>query len=244
MEREAGSAGIERARKRAMKQRKYVRPLYSLLSRDIRALNVSGDYLEMSAGSGILAAMLAGDANVTSITAVDIAADDVAVANEILRAGGLGDRVRCLVGDVHDQAMIRGLGKFDVVYSTLSLHHWMDPARAVGNLWEAVAEDGVLYVCDFRRVWWGRLLRFRDKGIDSAGSLGPGEIEAIFRGLGVVDFTVRTGFPPFLQSVTAWKGERIALKRRSSGWRQCIRRPPAAREHHEGQAGRSAVTIF
>ncbi len=149
--------------------------------------------------------MLAGEANVTSITAVDISADDVAVANEYFRESRLGDRVRCVVGDVRDEDMVRKLGKFDLVYSTLSLHHWRDPAKAVGNLWDAVNEEGVLYVCDFRGVWWARLLHVGDKGIDPADSLTPDEIEAIFLELGVDDFRVSTGFPSFLQSVTAWK---------------------------------------
>ncbi len=92
----------------------------------------------MGAGTGLLAAMLAEDASVTTITAVDISPDNVAVASEYFSERGLEGRIRCLAGDVHDGDMMRGLGQFDCVYSILSLHHWGDPAGAVGNLWRAV----------------------------------------------------------------------------------------------------------
>lgn len=200
----AVTPGEVQARKHARRQRKYGRPLYSLFRRDIRALNVRGHYLEMGAGSGLLAAMLAEDGGVASITAVDISADDVAVCGEYVRERGLEGRVRCLVGDVHDADVMRRLGQFDLVYSTLALHHWSDPAVAVGHLWGAVREGGALYLCDFRRVWWARFLRFKGKGIHLEGSLTTAEIAALFSQQGVASFKIRTR-AAVLQSATAWK---------------------------------------
>ena len=165
---------------------------------------MGGEYLEMGAGSGFLAAMLAEDTSVKSITAVDISADDVAVANEYFRQAGLEKRIRCLVGDVQDEDLMRGLGRFDLVYSTLSLHHWRDPAGAVGSLWSAVKEGGALYICDFRRVWWARFLRFKGKGVHFEGSFTPAMVGTIFREQGIANFRIRTRFF-ILQSVTAWK---------------------------------------
>lgn len=204
MEPGAASPGICQARQHARRQRRYERPLYRLFRRDIRTLNIRGDYLEMGAGSGLLAAMLAEDAIATSITAVDISADDVVVCSEFVRERGLASRVRCLAGDVLDEDLMQGLGQFDLVYSTLALHHWRDPARAVGQLWGAVKEGGALYICDFRRVWWARFLRFKGKGIHFEGALTPAMIGTVFREEGIANFRIRTRFF-ILQSVTAWK---------------------------------------
>jgi len=205
MEQKGAPPGIEKARKRAERQRKYARPLYGLLLKGIRALRTSGDYLEMGAGSGLLAAMVAEDGSATSITAVDISADDITVASEYVRERRLEDRIRCLVGDVYDQNMMRELGKFDLVYSAFSLHHWKDPIKSIGNLWNAVRDNGVLYICDFRRVWWANFLSFRGKGVHSRDSYTPAEIGAILRELGIANYKIKTSFPFFLQSVTAWK---------------------------------------
>ncbi len=203
MERGAAPPGVRQARKHASRQRRFERPLYSLFRRDIRALGVPGHYLEMSAGSGLLAAMLAEDPNVLTVTAVDASADDVAVANEYLSQRGLQGRVRCLVGDVHDQDFMRRLGTFDVVYSTLALHHWANPAAAVANLWAALGEGGALYICDFRRVWWARFLHVGNKGIHYQNSLTSTEL-TILGTQGIGNFIIRKRLS-FLQSITAWK---------------------------------------
>ena len=110
------------------------------------------------------------------------------------------------VGDAKDQNMMDGLGKFDLVYSAFSLHHWKDPETSISNLWNAVRDDGILYIYDFKRVWWLYLLPLRSGVIDSIrAAYAPNEVRTILEKLGISNYKVRTRFPFFLQSVVAWR---------------------------------------
>jgi len=122
------------------------------LLKDIRALNASGKYLEIGAGPGILATMIAEDNPNIDITAVDLSPDMVVLAKEHIKEKRLQDRVRYFMGDANDEKTIERLGRFDLVYSAFSLHHWKDPERCISNLWNAVEDNGILYVHDFKRV--------------------------------------------------------------------------------------------
>ena len=170
--------------------------------KDMKALNKPGHYLEMGAGPGILAIMIAEANPDISITAVDLSPDMAAVANEYIRERKLEDRIRYLVGDVSDENMMQGLGKFDLVYSAFSLHHWRDPDKSISNLWNAVRDNGVLYIYDFKRGWWSRLLPVIDF---LSAAYTPEEIRAILQKLGINNHKIKTLFPSFLQSITVRK---------------------------------------
>ena len=45
-------------------------------------------------------------------------------ASEYIKENGLEDRIQYLVGDVSDEGMIQGLGTYELVYSSYSLHEW------------------------------------------------------------------------------------------------------------------------
>jgi len=195
-------AGIDKARKYAEENKRYARLMYRALMKDMKALNKPGHYLEMGAGPGILAIMIAEANPDISITAVDLSPDMAAVANEYIRERKLEDRIRYLVGDVSDENMMQGLGKFDLVYSAFSLHHWRDPDKSISNLWNAVRDNGVLYIYDFKRGWWLRLLPVIDF---LSAAYTPQEIRAILQELGINNHKIKTLFPSFLQSITVRK---------------------------------------
>ncbi|MBA7603757.1 Ubiquinone biosynthesis O-methyltransferase [subsurface metagenome] len=195
-------AGIDEARKYAEENKRYARLMYRALMKDMKALNKPGHYLEMGAGPGILAIMIAEANPDISITAVDLSPDMAAVANEYIRERKLEDRIRYLVGDVSDENMMQGLGKFDLVYSAFSLHHWRDPDKSISNLWNAVRDNGVLYIYDFKRGWWSRLLPVIDF---LSAAYTPEEIRAILQKLGINNHKIKTLFPSFLQSITVRK---------------------------------------
>lgn len=199
-------AGAEDARKYAEAHRKHANLQYGALLKDMKALNVSGQYLEIGAGPGFLAAMIAEDNPDIHITAVDLSPHMAAVAKEYIEERKLQDRIRYLVGDATDEKVIRRLGKFDLVYSAFSLHHWKDPEKAISNLWNAVRDKGVLYIHDFKRVWWSYFLPLKGGAIDSLrASYRPKEIKAIFKKIGISEYRIKTPFPFFLQSIIAWK---------------------------------------
>jgi 2-polyprenyl-3-methyl-5-hydroxy-6-metoxy-1,4-benzoquinol methylase len=205
-QKEEAIGGIEEARKYAQAHRKYAGLMYRAFLKDLKALHVSGSYLEIGAGPGFLAVMIAEHHPGVSITAVDLSPDMVAVANEYINERKLQDRIRYLVGDVGDQDMMEGLGKFDLVYSTFSLHHWKDPEASIRNLWNAVKDNGILYIHDFKRVWWLCFLPLEGGEIVSIkASYTPKEIGVILQELGITNYKIKTLFPFFLQSIIACK---------------------------------------
>ena len=203
---EEAIGGVEEARKYAQAHKKYARLMYRALLKDLKALHISGNYLEIGAGPGFLAAMIADRNPDVTITAVDLSLDMMAVANEYINERKLQDRIHYVAGDAGDQGMMEELGKFDLVYSTFSLHHWEDPETSISNLWNAVKDKGILYIHDFKRVWWLCFLPLKGAEIDSTrASYTPEEIRAILQKLGIVDYRIKTPFPFFLQSVIARK---------------------------------------
>jgi SAM-dependent methyltransferase len=205
-QKEEAIGGVEEARKYAEAHKKYARLMYRALLKDLQALHISGDYLEMGAGPGFLAIMIAERNPDVSITAVDLSLDMATVANEYINERKLQDRIHYVVGDAGDQDMMAGLGKFDLVYSTFSLHHWKDPETSISNLWNAVKDKGILYIHDFKRVWWLCFWPLKGGEIDSIrASYTPKELRTTLQKLGITDYEIKTVFPFFLQSIIARK---------------------------------------
>lgn len=194
------------AKEYAEGHRKYANRQYGALLEDMKALNLSGQYLEVGAGPGFLAIMIAEDNPEVHITAVDISSDMAEVAQEYIEERGLQDRIRYLVADATDGKTIEELGKFDLVYSAFSLHHWKDPGKAISNLWSAVRDNGVLYIQDFKRVWWLYYLPLSGGFIESVrASYVPDEIEAILQKAGISKYQIKMSFPCLMQSIIARK---------------------------------------
>jgi len=58
-QKEEAIGGVEEARKFAQAHRKYAGLMYRAFLKDLKALHVSGNYLEIGAGPGFLAVMIA-----------------------------------------------------------------------------------------------------------------------------------------------------------------------------------------
>lgn len=198
--------GTENSRHYEEAHRGPAKIVYRALQKEIKTLMPSGEYLEVGAGPGILAAIIAEDNPGVHITAVDISPDMVAVAKSHIEEKSLQKRVRCAIADAKDGAAIEALGQFDLVYSAFSLHHWKDPQGCIGNLWNALKSDGILYIYDLKRVWWLYFLPFTNGFIESVrASYIPDEIEGFFRSRGIIHHKITTLFPFFMQSAIAWK---------------------------------------
>jgi 2-polyprenyl-3-methyl-5-hydroxy-6-metoxy-1,4-benzoquinol methylase len=197
---------IENARKYAEKHKKYVSLMYRGILKDIKANNISGSYLEMGAGPGLLAVIVAQQNPEINITAIDLSPDMATVAEEYISKNRLESRIRYLVGDVSDEKMLQKLGQFNFVYSTFSLHHWKTPEKSLHNLWNAVAENGMLYIYDFKRIGWLCSLPLKSREIDSMrASYSPSEIKDILGKIGITDYRIKTSFPFLFQSVVVQK---------------------------------------
>ena len=165
-----------------------------------------GRFLEMGAGPGFLAVMLAQRYPDIDFTLVDLSPDMADVAREQIKQKGTAIKYRYLVGDVADTAFMAEVGVYDCVYTTFSLHHWKDRETGLKNLWNVVAAGGALIIHDFRRInWLGALMGSGGLGKSVRSAFKPKELEDALHKVGADDIDVRT-FPwsPF-QTVIARK---------------------------------------
>ena len=205
---EEAISGIENARQYAEMAKKSSKVMYGSFLKHIKSLDVKGgEYLEVGAGSGILAAMIAEDNPDVHITAVEISSDMVTVAREYIEERKLEDRIRFVAMDAADEVMMEELGEFDLIYSTLAMHHWKDAEKVIINLLKVVGAEGVLFIHDLRRVWWLYYLPLHNSGfIDSIrAAYIPDEIKTIFQRLGIDRYEIKRRFPYFMHSIIVRK---------------------------------------
>jgi SAM-dependent methyltransferase len=106
----------------------------------------AGELLEVSCGPGRLAAQLARLAPGLAITGLDLTPGMVARARDRAVRQGLDARMRFVVGDA--TRLPFATARFDGVVSTLSLHHWPDPLRAVDEIHRVLKPEGEAWIYD------------------------------------------------------------------------------------------------
>jgi SAM-dependent methyltransferase len=105
--------------------------------------------LEVGCGPGHLSVRLARDHGL-EVTGLDLDPAMIARARANSDRLGSGDRGRpsLLVGDV--AALAFSDGSFDLVVSTLSMHHWADPAAGLAEIGRVLRPGGRALIWDFR----------------------------------------------------------------------------------------------
>jgi SAM-dependent methyltransferase len=193
--------GIEAARRYAAEAEQW-QFLYGGFRKKLRRLGIVGRYLEIGSGPGVMTAAIAQENPGVHITGVDLSRDMVSIAREYVQGKELDGRIRFVTGDAANAGLLRSLGRFDLIYSTLSMHHWENPRQVVRNLVNALAEGGAIVIYDLRRVcclYWIRA----DEGLfDSIrAAYLPDEVREMLRELGVGRFEVRREFPFMLSAI-------------------------------------------
>jgi ubiquinone/menaquinone biosynthesis C-methylase UbiE len=127
--------------------RRLLRVMYRRLADDLRdTAPHGGDVLDVGTGPGVLLVELARRRPDLRLTGVDLSADMVAAAERNL--GEFGERASARVGDVTDLPFPDG--SFDLIVSSLSLHHWDHPEAAVPELARLLRPGGRLVIYDLR----------------------------------------------------------------------------------------------
>jgi ubiquinone/menaquinone biosynthesis C-methylase UbiE len=127
--------------------RRLLRGFYRRLADDLAGVAPqAGALLDVGTGPGVLLVELARRRPDLSVTGIDLSADMAAAANRNLAP--FGARATARVGDVTDLPFPDR--SFDLVVSSLSLHHWDDPEAAVPELARILRPGGQLYIYDFR----------------------------------------------------------------------------------------------
>lgn len=197
-------AGLEAARQYAARAQKSTMRYRTFFER-LETLGIKGRFLDVGAGPGTVANMIAEKYPQVELTALELSPDMMKVGQELLKSKGLENRVEFVVGDAADAGLLQSLGKFDLIYSTYSLHHWKNPRQVIDNLMTALADDGVLFIHDLRRVWWLYWVPSQSGFFRSIrGAYVKEEVAEMLAGFNPESYEIKNELP-FLLSLIIWK---------------------------------------
>jgi ubiquinone/menaquinone biosynthesis C-methylase UbiE len=126
--------------------RRVLRGMYRRLAADVAGVAPDGGaVLDVGTGPGVLLVELAARRPDLRLTGVDLSADMVAAATRNLAP--FGERARTRVGDVTSLPFPDR--SFDLIVSSLSLHHWDHPEAAAPELARILRPGGQVYIYDF-----------------------------------------------------------------------------------------------
>lgn len=127
--------------------RRLLRGFYRRVAEDVtRSAPQGAALLDIGTGPGVLLVELAQRRPDLRLTGLDLSADMITAAERNLRP--FGDRATAHVGDVGDLPFPDE--SYDMIVSSLSLHHWDHPDEAAGELARVLRPGGQLYIYDFR----------------------------------------------------------------------------------------------
>ena len=159
--------------------------------------NKSGRFLEIGTGPGYQTAIIADDYPEAEIVGLEPSPDMVRIATGYIADKGLSERVRFVEDTVEGDALVAGLGTFDLVYSTFSLHHWTDAPRAFRNPYGTLAPAGVMLIFDFEPRWLTYYLMPGPRGMRESikAAYTRQELREMLGELGVTTFAIERHFP-------------------------------------------------
>jgi 2-polyprenyl-3-methyl-5-hydroxy-6-metoxy-1,4-benzoquinol methylase len=167
----------------------------------LKKLDIKGRYLEIGSGPGILTQIIATQHTNAEIIGNDISPEMIKLAQQDL-AEDLKTRIKYKIGDACDINSIKDLGKFDLIYSTFTLHHWDNAELAIKNLYSMLNDNGLLYILDLKRVIWLYYIRSKSGFFNSIrAAYRPGEIKTILNKTGIKNYKIKAIFSFFMQSI-------------------------------------------
>ncbi|MBW1983339.1 MAG: class I SAM-dependent methyltransferase [Deltaproteobacteria bacterium] len=167
----------------------------------IKKMDIKGKYLEIGSGPGIITQVVATQHPHAKIIANDISPEMINLAQLDLDEN-LKTRIKYKIGDACDINSLKDLGKFDLIYSTFTLHHWDNAELAIKNLYSMLNDNGLLYIHDLKRVIWLYYIKSQSGFFNSIrAAYRPDEIKTMLNRIGIKNFKIRTIFPFFMQSI-------------------------------------------
>jgi SAM-dependent methyltransferase len=158
--------------------------LYARVAAELAQRFTTGSVLEAGGGPGRLAVRLGRLAPDLTIVGVDLAPEMVERANQHFAEAGLVPRVTSVTGSVAELPFPDA--HFDGAFSTLSVHHWREPERGIGELYRVLKPGAEAFIYDVP-PWMRRTLH-------PGPELG-GQAEASPFGGGTVEISRKLGIP-------------------------------------------------
>jgi ubiquinone/menaquinone biosynthesis C-methylase UbiE len=179
---------------------------YRGLIKLVQGLDKEGRYLDVGAGTGNVAAMIAQKQPAVRITALEISPLMVDLGREYVEKKGLRDRIEFIQGNAEDETILASLGTFDVIYSTFTFHHFANPTATLQSFYELLNKNGVCIIYDLKRVWWLYWVPIKNGFFKSIrGSFTIPEIQGKMGELALTTYKVRSVLPFFLYSLIIQK---------------------------------------
>lgn len=137
------------------------RLLRKMIIRELRRHHPQGILVDVGCGPGYLVVDVVRSFPRLSIIGVDISEEMMQKAEKNLSVLGFGERAVFRKGDIHDLPFESN--SVDFVISTLSLHHWSEPIKAIHEIHRVLKQGGQFLLFDLRRdsprlFYW--LMRF------------------------------------------------------------------------------------
>ena len=158
---------------------------------ELKKYNPNGRLVDVGCGSGNLIVQIAKNFPHLDLKGVDISSEILGLAKKRALENNLNEKIEFEIGSVEDLHFQDN--SIDFMLSTLSLHHWQEPTRALNEIFRVLKENSTLLIFDFRRdarkFFYG-LLKFATKVIvpkalkkinEPLGSLQAGYISAEIR---------------------------------------------------------------
>ena len=158
------------------------RRLYQRVIEDLVPLRlVEGKVLDAGTGPGTLAREIARRQPQLQVYGVDLSEEMIRLAREHAQREGVGERVHFDIGNI--ARLPYPDHSFDVIVSTISMHHWYELEQPLRDLYRVLRPGGRLWIYDFRFI--------EAQGVEKALAGTP------FAGTPLEHTLVRTGFWPF-----------------------------------------------
>ncbi|GCE03871.1 class I SAM-dependent methyltransferase [Dictyobacter aurantiacus] len=127
------------------------RPLYQRVIKDLAALQLDGGkVLDVGTGPGVLVRDIARAFPRLQVYGVDLSTDMIQLARERTTLEQLNERVQFDTGDVRQLPYPDH--SFDVIVSTISLHHWQELEQPLRELYRVLKPGGRLWIYDARFI--------------------------------------------------------------------------------------------
>ncbi len=152
-----------------------------LVMRRLRKLQPHGTVLDAGCGPGYLVLLLARRLPELNIVGIDVSPDMLRLAGENADSGRSRRQPGFIAADVTRLPL--ATASADLIVSTLSLHHWLQPDLALGEFYRVLKPGGQMLIFDLRRDMPRSLF-----GIFRIGQrlLAPAEIRRINGAVGSV----------------------------------------------------------
>lgn len=128
----------------------FFRDLYATLAKEVSAELTSGKVLDAGCGPGDLALRLAELRPGLRVVGIDVSSDMVRLAARRASGSPQAARLRFERADVADLSAFPD-ASFEAVVSSIALHHWRRPERALEELWRVLRPGGFVLLVDFDR---------------------------------------------------------------------------------------------